>query len=333
MLTDSELRKVATFKNIKSALEKPDEVYKLSFRVSNSPGIKTFPLELKQFKNLQYLDCSQCNRLKEIPDWIGESENLQVLILSETSFATLPKAISKLVNLHTLDVSFNSDLRTGIEHIYNLPKLKTLKFDCNTPISADLKNLTGLENLLINGLSEKENFEFIYGLQALKKLEIVGDNLSNLPVGISSMKSLEEFIFLCSPLEKLPADFCDLPKLKIFTFSGLYNVYLYNHNNPNFELNIKWNQIFESLAKIKTLQSVNLSSNCIKKYDPNIGLLTQIKKMNLNDLVRKTIENPYPKEFLKLINLKELTVSDQDSEFSTIKEIGTTLPNLKVLKK
>jgi hypothetical protein len=31
--------------------------------------------------------------------------------------------------------------------------------------------------------------------------------------------------------------------------------------------------------------------------------------------------------------LKELTVSDRDSEFSTIKEIGTTLPNLKVLKK
>jgi hypothetical protein len=134
-------------------------------------------------------------------------------------------------------------------------------------------------------------------------------------------------------LEQLPDDFNELPKLKEFTYTGLYNVSLFNHENPNFKLNINWGHIFEKLSKIKTLQSVDLSDNKIKKYHQNLGLLSQIKKLNLNDMVRETTEEPFPNELLGLSNLKELTISDRDLDKEFIKKLGVNMPNVKLVVK
>jgi hypothetical protein len=61
--------------------------------------------------------------------------------------------------------------------------------------------------------------------------------------------------------------------------------------------------------------------------------LTQIKKLNLNDMVRNTTEDPYPKSFSNLKNLKELTISDRDLVFETVKNLPQTMPNIKVIAK
>jgi Leucine-rich repeat (LRR) protein len=162
-------------------------------------------------------------------------------------------------------------------------------------------------------------------------LEICGDKLTALPNGISALTQLETFSLVCSPVEELPDDFGNLPKLKAFVYTGLYNIYLFNHTDLGFKIDINWAQIFEQLSTIKTLQSVDLSENCIKKYDENLGILTQIRKLNLNDMVRKATEDPYPKSFSNLKNLKELTISDRDLAFETVKNLAQTLPFVKVI--
>ncbi len=333
MLTDSELRKAETFKTMKSALVNPENVYKLSFR-SSIGSLKSVPTEIQLCKNLQSLDLSACNWIKTLPEWIGEFPNLQILTLSEMSYSNLPASVANLQNLHTLDVSFNSDLKTGFEHIYQLKNLKKLMVDCNHfHLSAEIKNLSNLEVLQLGYLDDMSKLEHIYGLANLKKLELVGGNGVRLINGISKMQNLESFTACALALEQLPDDFSELPNLKEFTYTGLYNIYLENHANPDFKLNINWGQIFEELSKIKTLQSVDLNGNSIKKYHQNLGLLNQIKKLNLNDMVRNTTEDPFPTEILSLTNLKELTISDRDLDWETIKKLGVHLPNVKLVVK
>ena len=333
MLTDSELRKAETFKTMKAALVNPELVYKISFRVVTR-GITVIPPELRLFKNLQSLDLSQCSWIKTLPDWIGDFPNLQVLTLGEMSYSALPDSITNLQNLHTLDISFNSDLKIGFEHIYQLKNLRKLKVDCNNfHLSSDIKNLSNLEVLQLGYLNDTSELIHIYELANVKKLELVGGKSMRLSNGMSKMQNLESLTVCVLALEQLPDDFSELPKLKEFTYTGLYNIYLENYTNPDFKLTINWGQIFEELSKIKTLQSLDLNDNCIKKYHQNIGLLNQVKKMNLNDMVRRTTEDPFPKEFLGLTNLKELTISDRDLEWETIKNIGQNMPNVKLVVK
>jgi Leucine-rich repeat (LRR) protein len=328
MLTDSELRKSELFKTMKTALVNPEKVYKLSLRVNELPE------EMRQFKNLQSLDLNQSSWIKKLPDWIGDFPNLQVLNLCEMSYSNLPPSIANLQNLHTLDISFNSDLKDGFEHIYQLKNLKRLKMDCNNfKLSADIKSLSNLEALQLGYLKDTSELEHIYELGHLKKLELVGGENVRLINGIAKMKNLESFTACVLPLEQLPDDFSELPKLKEFTYTGIYNVYLENHTNPDFKLNIDWGHIFEELSQIKTLQSVDLSDNKIKKYHQNLGLLSKVKKLNLNDMVRENTEEPFPNELLALSNLKELTISDRDLEREFIKNLGVNMPNVKLIVK
>jgi Leucine-rich repeat (LRR) protein len=328
MLTDSELRKCMTFKTMKSALVNPDEVYKLSLRINEMPE------EMRQFKNLQSLDLNGSGWIKKLPDWIGDFPNLQVLNLCEMSFSNLPASIVNLQNLHTLDISFNLDLKSGFEHIYQLKNLIKLKVDCRDfNLSADIKNLSNLEVLQLGYLKNTNQLEHIYELTHLKKLELVSGESVRLINGISKMKNLESFTACVLPLEQLPNDFSELPKLKEFTYTGLYSVYLFNHEKPDFKLNINWGHIFEELSKIKTLQLVDLSDNKMQKYHQNLGLLSQIKKLNLNDMVRQTTEEPFPNELSNLKNLKELTISDRDLEWNFIKNLGVNMPNVKLIVK
>jgi Leucine-rich repeat (LRR) protein len=333
MLNDRELRTAPTFKSLKEAQKSPNEVYKLILRPSKGTGIKELAAEMQQFKNLQSLDLRNSNWVRELPEWLGDFPNLQVLMLSEMSFKELPASIAKLTNLHTLDLGFNSDLVRGMEHVYKLTSLKKLTLDCNVPLSNDFKNLVNLEDLMINGVNNTENIEAVFNLPNLKKLEILGKELTFLKFGLSKLKKLVTLNLTVVHLKELPEDFIHLPALKEFSYIGLYAFYVDNYDNPDYKPNVNWSQIFSQLSKVPTLQTVNLSDNSIQKYDANIGLLTQIKKLNLYDMARKATTDPYPKEFQKLKNLIELTISDRDSEWETIKNLPKTQPFTKIIKK
>ena len=332
MLNNQELKKAQTFKSLKAAAATPDSVFKFTLR-GTTTAIASVPTEIRAFKNLQYLNLSQCP-IRILPDWIGEFPNLQTLVLSEMSLAALPASLAQLQNLETLDIGFNLDLKQGFEHIFKLPNLKNLKIDCRDfNLTADLKNLSKLEVLQLNDLQNFEELAFVYDLPNLKTLELVSGENVKLPLGISKLTHLETFTLSVLPLYELPEDFAALPKLKNFSYVGLYTYILINDTSMALKVNINWAQIFDTLSKIKTLQNVDLQQNSQQLYHENLGLLTQIKKLNLNDMVRNAMIDPYPTSFLNLTNLKELTISDRDLEWETIKKLPTILPNLKVVVK
>jgi Leucine-rich repeat (LRR) protein len=85
------------------ALQKPDSVVKLVLRKKH---LKEFPMEVLQFKNLQYLDISK-NSIKSIPDSIAKLKNLQHLACSKTGLVTIPNTIIALQELRYINLNQN----------------------------------------------------------------------------------------------------------------------------------------------------------------------------------------------------------------------------------
>ncbi len=259
MFSNQELKKAQIFKSLKVASATPESVFKFTLR-GTTTNIASVPPEIRTFKNLQYLNLSQCP-IRVLPDWIGEFPNLQTLILSEMSIGALPASLAQLQNLETLDIGFNLDLNQGFDVVFKLQNLKNLKMDCrNFNLTADIKNLSKLEVLQLGYIQNFEQLTFIYDLPNLKSLELVSGENVKFPLGISKLKHLESFYLSVLPLCELPKDFSELPKLKNFAYRGLYTYILIKDTDMSLKLDINWAQIFDALSKIKTLQNVDLQS-------------------------------------------------------------------------
>ena len=133
------------FTDLQEALKNPDAVTKLVLRKQH---LKSFPKEILQFKNLQYLDISK-NSIAELPDSIYLLSNLQYFACSKTGLKRLPKEIGKLTNLTYLNFNQN-DLETLPVQIGNLEKLEILdlwsnNFDEYPSSLASLKSLKVLD--------------------------------------------------------------------------------------------------------------------------------------------------------------------------------------------
>lgn len=92
------------YENLEEALKNPDKVYRLDLRKNK---LKTFPLEILKFKNLQELDLSK-NKLDSLPEQIGTLTNLHLLNVSGNNLEYLPDSIGELINLKKLVASRNS---------------------------------------------------------------------------------------------------------------------------------------------------------------------------------------------------------------------------------
>ena len=140
------------FTDLQEALKNPDAVTKLVLRKQH---LKSFPKEILQFKNLQYLDISK-NTIAELPDSIDLLSNLQYFACSKTGLKRLPKQIGRLSNL--LYLNFNQNDLEGLPpQIGNLEKLEILdlwsnNFDEYPSTLSGLKSLKviDLRNILIS---------------------------------------------------------------------------------------------------------------------------------------------------------------------------------------
>jgi len=91
------------YTDLDEALKDPLSVIRLNLRKKK---YKSFPKEILQLKNLQYLDISK-NSIKELPDSITVLKDLQYLIASRTGLEMLPKTLGGLKNLRHLNLNQN----------------------------------------------------------------------------------------------------------------------------------------------------------------------------------------------------------------------------------
>jgi len=111
------------------------------------------PIDHTPFHHLPSNHTSKRSLMEEIPDWIVELENLEVLDLSDNSIMWVPGIIGKLKNLKELYLSGN-----GIMHIDDglgkLDDLEVLHLQRNdfSVLSDDIKQLKNLKQLWLDGL-------------------------------------------------------------------------------------------------------------------------------------------------------------------------------------
>jgi Leucine-rich repeat (LRR) protein len=135
LLTPAELENEIWYNSIEEAMKNPEKVYKLNL---SKKKLKTFPLEILLFKNLQHLNLSSnsldtlpqeikafknlqvlnlySNSLRRLPEDIGDLNNLRELYLSRNYLYTFPVAIRGLQNLSVMDVTFNNFTENEIKY-------------------------------------------------------------------------------------------------------------------------------------------------------------------------------------------------------------------------
>jgi Leucine-rich repeat (LRR) protein len=121
LLDSLTLDTLKAYTNLTEALKNPDKVIKLELRRNK---LKSFPMEILQFKNLQYLDLSK-NDIKELPIEIGQLKNLQYFAISKNGLEELPPQIGELTNLFYLNANQN-ELSSIPPTIGKLIKLRNL---------------------------------------------------------------------------------------------------------------------------------------------------------------------------------------------------------------
>jgi Leucine-rich repeat (LRR) protein len=141
LLDSLTLDTMTAFTSLEEALKNPEKVIKLELRRKK---LKSFPMEILKFPNLQYLDISK-NSIKELPAEIGELKNLQFLVISRNSIEELPPQIGDLTNLIYLNVNQN-ELTSIPTTIGKLTKLRNLDLWSNNidRFPEELKNLKSL---------------------------------------------------------------------------------------------------------------------------------------------------------------------------------------------
>ncbi|HEY0031331.1 MAG TPA: leucine-rich repeat domain-containing protein [Bacteroidia bacterium] len=143
LLDSLTLDTLTAFTSLEDALKNPEKVIKLELRKNK---LKTFPMEIFKFPNLQYLDLSK-NYIKEIPEEIGQLKDLQYFAISKNSVQEFPTQIGELSNLFYLNANQN-ELSSIPATIGKLTKLKNLDLWSNN-IERFPDELKDLKSLLI----------------------------------------------------------------------------------------------------------------------------------------------------------------------------------------
>ena len=150
LLDTAALMAQPVYDNLNEALQKPNQVYRLDL---SKKKLKTFPIEILKFKNLQELDLSKNkldslsekigllfnlqilnvsgNKLIYLPDSIGELKNLKKLVASKNKLLALPKRIGDCENLEVLDL-WSNEFSVFPDEMSKLKKVRWM----------DLRNMT-----------------------------------------------------------------------------------------------------------------------------------------------------------------------------------------------
>jgi Leucine-rich repeat (LRR) protein len=141
LLDSLTLDTMTAFTSLEEALKDPEKVIKLELRKKR---LKTFPMEILKFPNLQYLDLSK-NSIKELPPEIAQLKNLQYFAISRNSVEELVPQIGELSNLYYLNVNQN-ELTSIPMTIGKLTKLRNLDLWSNNidRFPEEMKNLKSL---------------------------------------------------------------------------------------------------------------------------------------------------------------------------------------------
>lgn len=126
-------------------------------------------------------------------------------VIGKGEFSTLPDTFSSLVNLHHLDLCFNSitELPKCLTHLKNL-KILNLDFNNISQINKECCKLINLNELYLRNNTINLISEDILQLSEIQVLNVSGNKLTNLPDVWHNLKCLIHLDVSDNNLENLP---------------------------------------------------------------------------------------------------------------------------------
>ncbi len=131
--------------------------------------LTSLPESIGNLVNLSKLNLSN-NELTSLPESIGNLVNLSKLSLSNNKLTSLPESMGNLSNLQELNLN-NTNITSLPESIGNLVKLSEL-YLYNTKLKSFPKSIGNINNLVINGISDKleRKYEDIIIIHIIKNI-------------------------------------------------------------------------------------------------------------------------------------------------------------------
>ncbi len=154
------------------------------------------------------------NKLASLPDWVGDSGDLEILDVSQNLLELLPDSVMRLPKLKRLHASHNR-IRALPESLA-LPSAEYVYLEHNqlSELPEAIGNLPSLLLLDVSNNRLRELPEATCRLIELGTLEASDNALSALPSGISRLKKLAFLKVSSNQLPALPEELADLRKLK-----------------------------------------------------------------------------------------------------------------------
>ncbi|XP_018723991.2 disease resistance protein RPV1 [Eucalyptus grandis] len=308
--------------------------------LSNCYKLKQVDPSIGKLKSLISLDLCYSNNLKELPEEVGELQELKELLLNSIgitkipmsvcslrkleylviesccSLVEIPLVIGNLYSLKQLDLRMCKSLIGIPSSIGNLSSLEQLNlWDCKllTEIPNSIGNLSSLEQLNLGScesLTEIPNS--IGNLSSLKQLDLGScKSLTEIPSSIGNLSSLEQLdLGSCKSLTKIPSSIGNLSSLEQLDLGSCESL----------------TEIPSSIGNLSSLEKLNLRyCKSLIEIPNSIENLSSLKKLNLG-FCRSLTE--IPSSIGNLSSLKQLNLWYCES----LTEIPSSIGNLSFLK-
>ena len=179
------------------------------------------PRDIHKLQEMEILDLAGYGyRLKYLPDFIGELQNIKKVFLQRNFFSEFPSCLANLKNIEVLDIGCGIICRDNSKLAY-LPDW-----------IGDLKNLTYLN---LSGLGLRELNPNICKLENLVFLGLSYNKLREIPECIGKLKKLEQITLLANELETLPRSLKNLDNLKGITLNTNFKLYIEENELKEFQ--------------------------------------------------------------------------------------------------
>ncbi|XP_031380270.1 TMV resistance protein N-like [Punica granatum] len=290
----------------KDLTELPDSIGRLTSLVDlvlDSASISKLPDSIGSLVELRHLSLKNCKSLGELPDSIGHMSSLTELNLSGTKVRRLPTSVGNLSNLEVLNIdgSLVEEFPVTLWMLDNLEKINASKCkELKGSIPEELQRLSSLKLLTLDHTQVDSLPTSIGGLSHLQSLDLTGcKRLQTLPELPDSLICLR---VTCKSMVSFP-NLSRLTNLRELCFSKCY----------------KLEQVPPEIGKLFKLEKLVISKLRISTLPEEIGALSQLKELSVQDCIEVVCLPVLP------AGLYKLNVSDCYS--------FQTLPDLSNLKK
>ncbi|KAL7668809.1 hypothetical protein ACOME3_009493 [Neoechinorhynchus agilis] len=236
----------------------------LSHLTLNDISLTQLPDNIGNLENLRCLEARE-NLLRLIPDSLCEIVRLITLDLGNNEIGKLPNSIGQLHNLRELWLDVN-ELTLIPEEIAHLKRLQCIDLSSNklTVLTDQIGELTSLTSLELSQNRLKRIPETIGRLKSLTILKVDQNALETLPNSLGWCTSLSELIVTSNQLQELP--------------ENIGHLYALKHLNAD-KNNLK--SLPNSICDCKQLGILSLRFNLVELLPDDLGNLSQLRVLDL----------------------------------------------------